>query len=121
MDRVRSAQDTRNPFKCPPDFSAAHHVESAWGVLVGQLTQEIRVRFDAEAARSVRDIQWHGTQKFEELPGGAVIMTVRVTGLGEMKRWIMGFGPSAVVLSPPELRDSIAEESARMAESYKKK
>lgn len=121
MDRVRAAKETGDRFTCPKGFSASRHVESAWGVLSGHMTYEVRVRLRGEAAKAVRNIQWHSTQKFEDAPGGAVVMTVRISGLNEIKRWILGFGSEAVVLAPAELRDDIAEEARKMSKEYTKK
>jgi predicted DNA-binding transcriptional regulator YafY len=49
-----------------------------------------------------------------------VILEVRVAGLEEVKRWVMGFGPEAEVLEPESLREAIARDASRMAGIYGK-
>jgi len=78
---------------------------------------------DAERAahreeQRVREGRWHESQVVEAQPGGAVLLTVRVAGWEEMRRWILGFGVAAEVLEPEELRASLKREAAGLARLY---
>jgi len=77
----------------------------------------VRVFFTERVSRYVTRRLWHRTQKFRRAPGG-VIMTVDVKGTVELASWVLSFGDQAEVLSPPELRDSVARELARAAARY---
>ena len=70
----------------------------------------VRLRFTAEAARWVRERQWHPTQRLRERPDGGVEVTLRLTHLAEVKRWALSYGSACEVLEPAELREMIREE-----------
>ena len=46
---------------------------------------------------------------------GSIVLRLRVADLGEVKRWLIGFGADALVLKPASLRREIAAECARMS------
>jgi hypothetical protein len=52
-------------------------------------------------------------QQIEPEPDGSIILTLKVGDLGEVKRWLIGFGAEAKVLVPDELREEIATECER--------
>lgn len=75
----------------------------------------VRVRFAENAARWVRERQHYAFQSEASVPGG-VVMTYHLDALSEMTPWLLGWGASAEVLSPPELREEIRQIALRMAE-----
>ena len=108
VDRITHARTTDKVFRCPENFSAAKHVGHAWGILNQQMLTTVKIKFDKLAARGLKGVIWHETQHYEDQPDGSVIMTVRVAGLNEIKRWILGFGSAAEVLEPSGLRGQVA-------------
>jgi predicted DNA-binding transcriptional regulator YafY len=54
----------------------------------------------------------------EHLPDGSLQLEFTVSGLGEVKRWILGFGRNARVIDPPALREEIVREIAGMGKLY---
>jgi predicted DNA-binding transcriptional regulator YafY len=42
-----------------------------------------------------------------------------VDGLGEIIRWILGYGDQVKVLSPPRLRTGLSDICRRMLQTYK--
>jgi hypothetical protein len=48
-----------------------------------------------------------------------LILTMYVTHLLEVKRWVLSYGAACEVLEPPELRAEIEEEIRRMEESFR--
>jgi predicted DNA-binding transcriptional regulator YafY len=69
----------------------------------------VRIRFDAESARTVRGRTWHATQVMHALQGGGVEMTLRVRDAGEIARWVLSWGGHAWVIEPPLLRTRVRE------------
>jgi len=47
-------------------------------------------------------------------------MTFRVAGLDEIKRWVLGFGPEAVVLEPAKLKEMVRKDLSRNLPQYLK-
>lgn len=73
---------------------------------------EVKIHFDPVGARWIREREWHASQQREEHPDGSLTLTMTVTGLAGIRRWILGFGGShATPLSPPELVAQVREEA----------
>jgi predicted DNA-binding transcriptional regulator YafY len=43
---------------------------------------------------------------------------MKVKGLNDLKRWVLGYGKGAIVQGPPELVALVKDELAGMARSY---
>jgi len=67
----------------------------------------VRIRFDEHIIRHVHERQHYGYIENESDD----IFTYQVHNLREIQQWVMGFGASAEVLSPNELREWILEEA----------
>jgi predicted DNA-binding transcriptional regulator YafY len=78
----------------------------------------VAIRFTARQARWIRERKWHNTARVEGLLDGGCILRLRVTGLGEVQRWVMQFGAEAEVLSPLSLRKKLSEEFAAALTTY---
>ena len=76
------------------------------------------MRFSPLVAQNVAEVAWHKTQRVEERPDGSIDFHVRVSGIGEISWWILGYGDQAEVLKPARLRQLIAERAGRMMEMY---
>jgi predicted DNA-binding transcriptional regulator YafY len=88
-----------------PDDAFAHSL----GVNQGT-PERIEVRFEARIARYVKERVWHASQQTAEEPDGTLTMTLNVCNDWALRSWILGFGPLARVVSPPELATQILEE-----------
>ena len=107
-------------FDVPPDFRPEQITSGAFGLIRARQATRVRVRFDAKVARYVQRRMWHPTQKFRKRAGGGVEMTMEVRGTVEVVSWVLGFGPTAEVLAPPELRAQVAAEAAGAAALYRR-
>lgn len=115
MSRVKAGH---RRFSRPEDFSPERFFANALGVLGGSGNFEVKLRFEASAADRVRERVWHESQEIKELPGGAVELSLRLGALEEVQQWILGWGPLAEVLGPPELRARVAAAATAMAKRY---
>jgi CRISPR-associated endonuclease/helicase Cas3 len=77
------------------------------------------VRFSREVAARVAETRWHPTQDVDRAPDETLLWSATVSGLLEVRSWILGWGSAAEVLEPEELRGYVAEESARAAARYR--
>ena len=80
--------------------------------------QRIEIEFSAPVARYVAERLWHPSQTLDERPDGSVRLTLDVADDWALRRWILGFGPAARVMSPPSLVQAIHEELSRAADYY---
>jgi predicted DNA-binding transcriptional regulator YafY len=113
LERITSVALTNRRFD-PSGFDFEKFSQSAF-VMIGGEAQEVEIRFSKQQAPYVRERTWHPSQNIETKPNGSIILRLRVADLGEVKRWLFGFGADALVLNPPDLRREIASECARMS------
>ncbi|HHW43834.1 MAG TPA: WYL domain-containing protein [Desulfotomaculum sp.] len=116
--RIEKWEVLREHFARNPGFSAEEWMAQAFSAERGNAPVEVVIRFDPHQARYIRERCWHPTQETEELGDGSLILRLRVGGLEEVKRWVMGYGSRAEVLAPPELRREVAEEIRDMLRLY---
>jgi len=76
------------------------------------------VELDARAARSVREVKWHPSQKSSSLAGGGARVTFLVDDAENVLRWVLGFGSGAYVVEPEALRERVRQELEAALESY---
>jgi predicted DNA-binding transcriptional regulator YafY len=77
-----------------------------------------RLRFNAAAARWVRDEVWHEKQKVEALEDGGLDLSVPFTDMTELAMDVLRHGENVQVLEPPELREAIAARLQQAARQY---
>ncbi|NLG85033.1 MAG: WYL domain-containing protein [Firmicutes bacterium] len=109
LDRIKELALTEKIFERASEFTIRQYL----GLNRGnerEAEHVVRVAFDPVQARWIRERIWHDTQKLTDTPDGGVILEIRVKSLEPIKRWVLGFGRRARVLSPPELVRMVREE-----------
>ncbi len=117
LDRMLHLEAIEDSFSIPDDFSVDEYLSHSLSIERGE-PQKVVLEFDRVQAAYIRGRKWHHSQTLEELPGGALRMTLTVGGLGEVKRWVTGMGSHGWVVEPEELQEEIAEELAKARERY---
>lgn len=84
----------------------------------GDPPQEYVIKFDSTASRYVRERTWHSSQQITDHADGSCTMKFTATNLDEVKRWVLGYGASAEVIHPRELRQQIQRELERAFGKY---
>jgi predicted DNA-binding transcriptional regulator YafY len=69
----------------------------------------VRIGFDTDAARAVRERTWHASQVIRTLPGGAIEMTLRARDEAAIAHWVLSWGARAWVIEPARLRTRVKE------------
>ena len=69
-------------------------------------------------AKRAAETLWHPSQELEEQADGSLIWRATVSGMREIRIWIMGWGADAEVLEPDSLREDVASELTRSAALY---
>jgi predicted DNA-binding transcriptional regulator YafY len=116
--RIRRLKVTNDRFDCPTDFRIEDYLDGSLRVMRGGRPQTIRLRFAPQAARYVREREWHPSQRIRERPDGGLELTVRLSHLAEVKRWALSHGSACEVLEPAELREEVQEELRRAIRKY---
>lgn len=117
VDRIKSVNETGASFIIKKNFSLKDYLRNSWQITRGEEVNVV-VRFFPPASRMVREMEWLPTQKIMEEEDGAIIFSARVSGLIEIKRWILGYGSQAEVLEPQSLREEIVSESEKILSRY---
>jgi predicted DNA-binding transcriptional regulator YafY len=82
-------------------------LRGSFGVHAGDGEYQVVVRFNETVADYVREKKWHESQRLRELKGGAVELSLRLSSLAEIERWLLGWAGNATVIKPAELAKSI--------------
>lgn len=119
VDRIRELQLLNRKFVRDPSFNAKEHLEKIFQSEVGSGNPvPVAIWFDAPTAPYVRERRWHPTQEIEEHSDGSITLQMKVTGLNDLKRWVLGYGKGAIVKSPPELVRMVRDEVEAMSTQY---
>ena len=68
-----------------------------------------------QIADFIREKKWHTSQQLKNLSNGSVELTLRLSSLIEVQRWILSWAGNAEVIAPLELRDAVRLAGARIA------
>ncbi|NLC76517.1 MAG: WYL domain-containing protein [Clostridia bacterium] len=118
LDRIKELNETANIFTPIQDFSLPEYLQSSLGIEMGENLEEVVIKFDRHQARWIRERCWHPSQVLEPQQDGSLILRLTVSGLGEVKRWVMSFGSHAEVLAPASLREETKQEIEAMRRVY---
>lgn len=124
VQRMRAVHLTNKRFVRSRDFRLEDHFAGSFGVWAGEDRGEarhrVKIRFRGFAARVVAERRWHPSQEIHPVePDGSVIdLTLTLSALEDIMRWILGFGAQAEALEPAELRERIAAELRSAATQY---
>lgn len=124
VQRMKSVVLTNKQFVRSHDFRLEDHFAGSFGVWSGggegKENYQIRIRFRGFAARVVAERRWHPSQEVHtvEKDGSVIDLTLRLTALEDVVRWILGFGSQAEAIEPEELRERVADELRNAAAQY---
>jgi predicted DNA-binding transcriptional regulator YafY len=106
-------------FKRQKGFSFEKYIEGSFGIFQGGEPKRVVAEFQGWAAELVKERRWHPTQSLEALDGGGVRLTMTLTNLVEVERWLLGWGDHVTVHEPQSLRDRLAEIGRAMSSRHR--
>lgn len=118
LPRIHAIERTARTFTPPSPDKLKKHLAGSLGRFTGDQEIEVRLRFSATAAPYLRERPWHTSQKFTPLAQGGAEVVLTLNNLVDVQRRILASGRHVEVLTPPELRQSIASEIAAMSRAY---
>jgi predicted DNA-binding transcriptional regulator YafY len=119
VDRILSIKPSAQKFERPADFDPEDYLGRSFGMYAEGELERVEIEFAREAARGVREREWHPTQRIEERPGGKVLLKMTVQGLSEVARWVLSHAPYARALEPAALRKAVAENASWAAAAHR--
>jgi len=117
IDRVAHLRILDEKFNKRDDINPKTYFEGSWQLFSGEPV-EVAVRFRGVAARVVLSGRHHPGESIERVGQDEVMYKVVTRGLEEIQRWLLGFGADAEVLSPPQLRENLAQVGKYLSATY---
>jgi predicted DNA-binding transcriptional regulator YafY len=91
---------------------------NAFRIWRGSNVREVRIRFSARVAGEIRERRWHASERKDELPDGGLRLTLELSALEEVERWLLGFGGDALAEAPAELVDRLRDAHRAALDAY---
>lgn len=117
VDRIRSLHPNDRVFQAPLYFSVQGYFKDAFGVFRGK-PEAVELVFERQAARWVRERQWHHSQRIVPMKGGRIRRNLQVAVSAEMLAWVMGFGSQVRVVRPDHLAKAVQGEAWSLLGKY---
>lgn len=120
VERFVTAKCLKKSFKYPAQFNPEDLFTGAFGLISGEDPIPVSIVFENEPGLHtyLLDRGWTPDTRFEHLVDGRLRMSFSTTDLTEVIPFVLGFGASAEVLEPRDLRDEVAEHHKLAAEKY---
>jgi proteasome accessory factor B len=118
IERIRDVRVTLRGFEAPEGATLERDLRRGWDIIADQPATEVVLRFSPAVADRVLETTWHSLQRTERAPDGGLVWRSTVSGVIEIRLWILSWGEDVEVLEPPELRAQVAQILARAAARY---
>src|ERR1051325_10082876 len=89
-------------------------LRDSFGVHSGAAEHHVIIRFNELVADYIREKKWHASQQLKDLSNGGVELSLRLSSLVEVQRWILSWAGNAQVIAPAELKKAVLEAGARI-------
>lgn len=122
LGRIKKIEQLEEEYRIPRGFNLDRYLRNAWHIIPEKgPDREVVIHFSKMVAQNVEQVIWHSSQKTRVLSDGRLEFRVKVSGLGEILWWILGYGDQAEVVRPIELRRLLAKKIQAMAKTYREK
>ena len=112
LDRMEVVELLPRTFQRPPDFKMQIRPLEERGSIT------VKVVFDTEVARWVREARSYYTVAEEDTSAG-LLVTLKIRQESEILQWLLGWGRHVRVLEPESLRQRLVEEAYGMMENHR--
>jgi len=118
LDCVQQTQLTQEKSKNCSNDQLEQHFSNAYGIFGGKATQTAKLRFTVECARWVAKEQWHPHQNGQFELDGSYVLEIPYSDPRELIMDILKHGADVEVISPPILRQEVANRHAKACQLY---
>jgi proteasome accessory factor B len=91
------------------------YLRLSFGITTDSKPTTVVLAFDPPVAGYIAERQWHESQQLRELPAGRLRLTMTVTGIDEVRRWLLQHAGYVEVLRPSSLRAEVARLAGETA------
>jgi predicted DNA-binding transcriptional regulator YafY len=119
VDSISELVVLAQTFTRPRDFNVeAYAAASISGVLHGDQTTQVRVRFAPRVAKAAIAARVVAERRVKQAKDGTVEIAYRVGDVDELVRWVLGWGAQAEIVAPRAARARIAALAKEIASKY---
>jgi predicted DNA-binding transcriptional regulator YafY len=118
VDAIRAARVDEAPAREVDDAELDRVLGAGYGIFSGAKTETAVLRFSPDSARWVADEVWHSRQVGRIEADGSYVLELPYSREPELVMDLLRHGSGVEVLSPPALRERVAEELAAAAGQY---
>lgn len=119
LGRIRDLELTEEHFKARENFDLKAYLDKGFFMIRSEKVVEVEMIFDQYQSRWTREQSpLHVSEQREELADGRLKITVQVTALDGIKRFVMQYGAHVKIIAPLELQEAIKLEIKQMQELY---
>ena len=118
IERIHEVRVTARGFEPPEGATLERDLRRGWDIIADQPPVEVVLRFSPAVAGRVLETTWHALQQTERTPDGGLVWRSTVSGVIEIRLWVLSWGEDVEVLQPAELRDQVAGILRRAAARY---
>lgn len=119
LGRIRDLELTEEHFEARENFDLKAYLDKGFSMIRSEKVVEVEMIFDQYQSRWIREQSpLHVSEQREELADGSLKITVQVTALDGIKRFVMQYGSHVKIIAPLELQEAIKSEIKLMQELY---
>jgi predicted DNA-binding transcriptional regulator YafY len=119
IERIRDVRITPRSFQPPEGASLERDLRRGWDIIADQPPTDIILKFSPSVADRVLETTWHPLQETERTADGSLLWRSTVSGVIEIRLWILSWGEDVEVLAPKELREQVREILERAITRYR--
>ncbi|HEX05378.1 MAG TPA: WYL domain-containing protein [Bacteroidetes bacterium] len=117
LHRIQKLNMAETIFNRDPEFNLKAVLADNFG-LWHEDPVDVRIRFNATVANTIRERTWHSSQTITELEEGRIELTMHVGPTEELIAWILRWGTHAKLLEPVSLRAELRDRLMEMLSAY---
>lgn len=118
LHRIRDYKMLDTTFAPMPGEELTSWMNTAFQLEHGEREYSVKVSFAPNAARYIRERNWHPQQVLKNAEDGSCTLVFPASSLEEVLRWLSPYGADALVLEPGELRDMVVNSLKSTLEKY---
>lgn len=122
LDRIRSAEPTKNKFSLPARFSAESYFRDGIGIIIGyderERQQRVEIKVDKSQRDYLRSLPLHHTQEETRKDNEYSVFTFFVRPTIDFVQELLKYGAAVEVTTPLWLRDEMKHIALEMSKMY---
>ncbi len=118
IERIREVRVTPRGFEPPEGTSLERDLRRGWDIIADQPPVDVVLRFSPAVADRVLETTWHPLQATERQADGSLVWRSTVSGVIEIRLWIVSWGDDVQVVMPTDLREQVRAIHQRASALY---